>query len=127
MVHTLRGAETKMERHVRKNDWGPAPLAIMGPDRWDREFKVSLLSTKLIELHCDLYREFLKEVPRLRPKEKERTVALLTWVKAYARRNYFEPVAALVNIARRLKRRKGVTADSLRRVWQRNPDLRPPM
>ncbi len=141
LAHTLRAAETKMGNHVGKNDWGPAPLAIMGADRWDREFKVSLLSTKhlvvsqtmlretakLIELHCDLYRKFMKEVPRLRPKEKEQTLALLTWVKVYTRGNYFERVAALLNVARRLKHRKDVSADSLRRLWQRNPNLRPPM
>jgi len=141
LAQSLRGAETKMERHLRKNDWGPAPLAIMGGDRWDKEFKVTLLSTehlavaqtmlretaKLIELHCDLYQKFLKEVPRLRPKEKERTIILLAWVKAYIRGNYFERVAALLNVARRLKHRREVSADSLRRLWQRNPDLRPPM
>jgi hypothetical protein len=112
----------------------------MGADRWEKEFKVTLLatqhlavaqtilreSTKLLELHCDLYRRFLKEVPRLRPKEKDRTIALLTWVKAYTGRNYFERMAALLNVARRLKRRKEVSADSLRRLWQRNPHLRPP-
>jgi hypothetical protein len=141
LAHTLRGVEAKMERHVKKNAWGPAPLAIMGYDRFQNEFRPTLLASndlvvaqvmlqetaKLIEFHCDLYRKFMKEVPRVWPKQKESTLALLSWVKAYTHRNYFERVAAIVNVARQLKKRRAVSADSLRRLWERNPHLRLPM
>jgi hypothetical protein len=141
LASTLRTADAKMTRHLAWNDWGPAPLAIMGYDRFKNEFQPTLLASnhlavaqvmlretaKLIEFHCELYRKFMGEVPRVWPKQKESTVALLSWVRAYTHRNYFERVAALLNVSHRLKNRKAVSADSLRRLWERNPHLRPPM
>ncbi len=141
LATTLQRAEAKMAKHLKWNDWGPAPLAIMGYDRFQNEFRPTLLASnhlvvaqvmlretaKLIEFHCDLYRKFMKEVPRVWPKQKESTLALLSWVRAYTSKNYFERVAALLNVARQLKNRRAVSADSLRRLWERNPHLRPPM
>ncbi len=141
LASTLQRADAKMAKHLKWNDWGPAPIAIMGYDRFQNEFRPTLLASnhlavaqvmlretaKLIEFHCDLYRRFMKEVPRVWPKQKESTLAFLSWVRAYTRRNYFERVAVLLNVARQLKNRKPVSADSLRRLWERNPHLRPPM
>ncbi len=141
LASTLQRADAKMAKHLKWNDWGPAPIAIMGYYRFQNEFRPTLLASnhlavaqvmlretaKLIEFHCDLYRRFMKEVPRVWPKQKESTLTFLSWVRAYTRRNYFERVAVLLNVARQLKNRKPVSADSLRRLWERNPHLRPPM
>jgi hypothetical protein len=137
---SLKWLATKIEKHLAKSDLGPAPLATVGYDRWHQHYSSSVAAyatltnlpsllrgcAKLIEFYCDLNREWLAETPRDPDGQSQRTVALLCWVKEKTGRCYFERVAALLNVGRRLRGQSEESGDSLSKLWRRHPELRIP-
>jgi len=140
VAQSLKRLAAKTEKHLAKSDLGPAPLATVGYDRWNQHYGSSvtahatlttlpnLLSecAKLIESYCDLNKEWLSETPRDPDSQKARTVALLCWIEHQTDHCYFERVAALVNVGRKLRGLPQESGDSLRKLWKRHPELRIP-
>lgn len=130
---SLRLLAEKMQIHLGKSDIGPAPLAYMGIDRFEKDYAgrqnaQAVLQTlpptlfawaKLVERYCAMQKNWLRGWPTVKEGQKFQTLGLLHWVKERTGRNHFERIAALINVGRRLRRHKEVSGESLRKLWKR--------
>lgn len=135
-AETLRRITSKIRTNIEKASGGPAPLAIVGYDRWNSKYRSSILANgllswfagvvesgvPLVEFYCDMHRAYLFEL-RTSPsiaRQWQRTIALLRIVKGHTGRCHFESVALLINVSRKLTgEQKRETAESLRKLWLR--------
>ncbi len=134
---TLRRIAAKMKTNIGKAKCGPAPLAIVGYDRWNSKYQSSVLANHLlswfagmvesgvplIEYYCDMHKDYLFELrksPSIR-RQWHRTIGLLRAVREQTGHYQFARVAALVNVGRKLTGvEKEETAESLRKLWKRH-------
>jgi hypothetical protein len=139
----LRRITSKLKQNIEWAATGPAPLAFMGADRWEANYKESVgaairmrafvnfveLGIPVLELYCEMQREYLKEVresPQIY-RQNEATIGILRFVREKTGRCWFERLAVLLNVSRDLSAiKKHVTAESLRRMWGRRFDDRAP-
>jgi len=134
VAQTLRKASAKMTKHLHRTEIGPAPLPIMGIDKWNKEYRSSVVAqahlaeipalliavAKLIEYFCELNKRWIRDLPQHRSDRKQAVLALLVFVKRTSGKCYFERVAALVNVGRALRGLPTVSRYSLRILWKRH-------
>ena len=128
---TIRLVEAKMKRHVGKSNRGPVPLPIMaGTEKGDKDYirshradsrlrdicKTLAACAAEIEEYCQMRRNWLREVPRKNATQKERIVLFMRFVKEKTGKWYFERVAALLNVGRKINARNEITAETLRKL-----------
>jgi hypothetical protein len=126
VVKTLRRIETKMKRHLEKNDRGPIPLpTLSGTTEGSEEYirshmaerrlrdihKALATAAAEIEEYCRTRRKWLRDVPRRDIAEKESIGLFMRSVKGRTGKWYLSDVEQLLRVGN-----ISITAETLRKM-----------
>jgi hypothetical protein len=132
VANSLSHTAVKMRRHMEKSPWGPAPLAYMGADRWEKEYGKYLkaqielevyvrfldIFSEKIRILCDVSEKWSRERPTLKKGISYQTIGLLFHIKNLTGKLHSDRIASLLNAGRRLRGHREVSGDALRKLWR---------